>query len=421
MPSTFTWLDYSEAERRKALDVADAFRNRDTRDELGLGAVRDAFANILFPGTTTIQTRARYFLFIPYIYLNLEKRHRQKSFNSKDELATAARREELSLIRILKSSEDPDGTIGIDAGDKLKRLPSNVYWYGMGAWGVRRVDLSQDEYHKHLFKFGPPALPARNDENDGTGGGRPAFNWHPELQSLKPTNFPQNLSFLLTSAEADFLKERIKSIRSPLPSMLAVLADGVKPWTKTDFAWEHPLAVGNGLPPDVTGILSHARNFSEIIHGAALLYNLLVARRFFATLLGREEKIGHYEEEMRAWGGRVAARADVYSSWDRQQFWQIVHKANPTINPRTVKFVDEWLDLVFSSKRPADVAASESAQLMILEREKRHKPKGMARLLDENALRQWSGAAGAGQLDFRWGVSQRILTDILTLVEGSNA
>jgi hypothetical protein len=55
------------------LDVVDLFREHDTRDELGLGSVRDAFADILFPGTSTIMTRARYFLLVPWAYLKLER------------------------------------------------------------------------------------------------------------------------------------------------------------------------------------------------------------------------------------------------------------------------------------------------------------------------------------------------------------
>ena len=50
------------------LDVVDLFKEQNTRDELGIGAIRDAVADLLFPGTGTVQTRARYFLFIPWIY-----------------------------------------------------------------------------------------------------------------------------------------------------------------------------------------------------------------------------------------------------------------------------------------------------------------------------------------------------------------
>ena len=49
--SSFTWLDYSERDRRKMLEVVDLFKERETRDELGLGAVRDSFADQFFPGT----------------------------------------------------------------------------------------------------------------------------------------------------------------------------------------------------------------------------------------------------------------------------------------------------------------------------------------------------------------------------------
>jgi Family of unknown function (DUF6361) len=71
--SGFVWLDRSERERRKMLDVVDLFGEHDTRDELGIGSVRDAFADMLFPGTSTIMTRARYFLLVPWTYQRLER------------------------------------------------------------------------------------------------------------------------------------------------------------------------------------------------------------------------------------------------------------------------------------------------------------------------------------------------------------
>ena len=47
MPSTFAWLDYCESERRKALDVIQAFGDQGTLDELGIGTTRDALADLL--------------------------------------------------------------------------------------------------------------------------------------------------------------------------------------------------------------------------------------------------------------------------------------------------------------------------------------------------------------------------------------
>jgi len=66
--SFLSWLDFSEAERRKMIEIVTLFNERDTRDELGLAIIRDGFADLFFPGTTTLQTRARYFFFVPWLY-----------------------------------------------------------------------------------------------------------------------------------------------------------------------------------------------------------------------------------------------------------------------------------------------------------------------------------------------------------------
>ena len=58
MGSVFAWLDQSEEQRRKVLDVVDLFREQGTVDELGFGTIRDALADILFPGTSNLMTRA---------------------------------------------------------------------------------------------------------------------------------------------------------------------------------------------------------------------------------------------------------------------------------------------------------------------------------------------------------------------------
>ncbi|MEE9912023.1 MAG: hypothetical protein K4571_09905 [Deltaproteobacteria bacterium] len=420
MTSSFSWLDYSESERRKVLEIADSLKNRDTRDELGIGTVRDTIANILSPGTTTIQTRARYFLFVPWIYVDLEQKLRKKSFDSKQELAKVARREEIALIDILASSDDSDGTIGVDARINLKRLLSNIYWYGLGSWGIRRIDASQDEYHKRLIKIGPPIIPARKGSDDGDDQ-IVSYNWHPAVLSIKPPDFPQKASFCLTSIESDFLKEQIKGKNGRNASLLSVLVDEDGPWNKVDFAWEHKRAVNNNLPSELGRIVSHARNFSEVMHGAALLYNLMVAKRYYKEFSIWEEKIQFYENEIGKWASMIFSRRDAYSTWDQQQFWQIIDNQNVRIHRRTRDFINEWLKLALANVNPADIASSGITQSLLQNRERSHKPTGMARLVDKNALKQWSGAAGAAQLDFRWGISQRLLTDILTPFEADHA
>ena len=61
------WIDFSKSDREKVLDVMHLLQEQGGVDELGIGIVRDAFANRFFPGTSTVQTRAKFFLIIPYV------------------------------------------------------------------------------------------------------------------------------------------------------------------------------------------------------------------------------------------------------------------------------------------------------------------------------------------------------------------
>ena len=101
MNSSLRWLDYSERDRRRALDVIDLFRETATVDELGLAGVRNSYADLFFPGTTTLQTRACYYLLVPWTFLRLE---RLKVASS--EAARRARLEELNLNRRLRGGSD---------------------------------------------------------------------------------------------------------------------------------------------------------------------------------------------------------------------------------------------------------------------------------------------------------------------------
>ena len=101
MTSTFAWLDYSGRERRTMRGVIDLFREKGTVDELGLGVVRDAFADGFFPGSSTLHSRAHYWLFVPWIYRRLESERA-----SSGRADTPARQLQADLVRALAAGDD---------------------------------------------------------------------------------------------------------------------------------------------------------------------------------------------------------------------------------------------------------------------------------------------------------------------------
>jgi hypothetical protein len=399
MPSTFTWLDYSESDRRKMLDVIALFREKDTRDELGVGSVRDAFADTFFPGTSTIQTRARYFLFVPWMYRLLE----QRKVRSAD-VARVARQLEIELIGgLLTGGEVRQGVIGERARAALQRLPSNVYWLGLGMWGFRFFPGSHDQYHRSLDRFYAAShgrRSARTVEDDALDD-PVSPNWHPGLPPI-PAGFPNNVTFALTPDEAEYLAERIK-ISVP-NSLLSYLIDVGYDVPSVRFVWEHPSLAD--FPAGHRDRIIHARNFSVAIHGSALLYNLMLAE-----LVKSEEWTDKYRGALQDWANRlIDLHADI-TQWDRQDFWKIAFASGSTITPQTRNFIDGWLDFACTSRAAATAAESSAMRTLIYERERRLKHQ-QARLDNPRAREQWNGAAGTGQLDYRWSRTQQLIADI---------
>ena len=66
------WVDFSKSDRDMVLSVLHQLTEPGAVDEIGIGAIRDGFSDILFPGIATLQTRAKYLFIVPYICMELE-------------------------------------------------------------------------------------------------------------------------------------------------------------------------------------------------------------------------------------------------------------------------------------------------------------------------------------------------------------
>ena len=400
--TAFTWLDYSDTERRQMMDIISLFGEKTTRDELGIGAIRDALANIFFPGTSTIQTRARYFFFVPWIYLTLENR-----YTPSRTIASKARKAEVALIHALKRAGvgEGEGLIGYRSEGNLQRLPSNIYWQGLSRYGLRQFPGSQYAYHKSLDNFyrHNNNIRAANSQNEWL---EPSIhNWHPAIFDFMPDNFPNEATFDLTAAEGSFLSERI--ISTTQGSLLAWLITHSKPWEQVDFPWQHPQF--GTMPSILKGQLTQARNFAEALEAAPLIYNLMLAEKAESS-----ELIDFYREELLNWAQMMSLRAEDFRTWDLSgEFWPLVYQGNPSLKQSTRNFITNWLRFALSDQQ--NLAENSHARNLILQRERQLK-RSLARLDNPRALELWTGAAGVGRLNYRWFITQSLLTDILEAV-----
>lgn len=401
MPASLTWVDHDPAARERSLRILALFQEKESRDELGLGGIRDSFADQLFPGTSTIQTRLRYMLFVPWIYSDLEKKQVPTG-----EFAARARKLEMALVEPLLASDDRGGVFGRVAGKGLKRPPSSVYWAGLGSWGIRLADLSQDQYHRQIGAiyrrrraqeaFDRERARLKDDLDTAPEPG--TLTWHPQIPEM-PDDFPKGVDFTLTHEEASFLLDRLES--SHPQSLFAYLVLHCRP-AEVEFPWLHPDWAS--LWEEHRELLTHAQNFSEAMHGAALVYNLDLAE-----LRAWDEKVEDYRKRLSRWAGTLdIAKLHV---WSLSRLWELTVGQGHTITPATRRFVERWLEM--ARVEPASLVDSREARDLVSRREMGLK-KARSRFTNRRALEQWGGSSGLGRLNYRWPTARSFLQDLYT-------
>jgi Family of unknown function (DUF6361) len=398
MSSVLAWLDFSDDEQRRAGELLRFFSEREARDELGIGTIRDAFSDALFPGTSVIQTRARYFLFVPWLFQEAQRR----GYAGPDLLSRVGRYER-RLVEALRRGgwgETGQGLIGRVAGAQVKNLPSAIYWTGLQRFGILRVPATREQ----VATTGTRA--ASFEEALTELADRPGHLWDPNLPG-PPDGFFQmaEASFELSPEEAEWLAERIEATTEG--TLLAWLAASQAEMTADSTApWDDPATTR--APEAIQRVIGHARYFSAVMHAAALLYNLLLAERAQEQGLGTGELAGQYRDQLEEWAESDEIAAGL-AGWDVGDFWDHAISANPRIPPRTRGFVDRWIELALAGRH--DIAGDERARHLVAAREQWLKSPH-SRFTNDRLLREWRGSSGTRRLAFRWPQVKVLLGDI---------
>lgn len=388
MNSYISWVDFDPEARQQARELLALFKSPNARDELGLATLRDGISDALFPATSTIHTRLRYMFFIPWLVKIADKKNKgvRKRFETL----------EYDLIKALKKGHTGDGIIGGTTGDSLKRLPSSVYWAALENLGIRNL---RGTIGSML--------------SDNAGGLRSNL-WHPDLPE-EPDLLMEKVSFDLTAEEKSFflgrLQERAKDTLFneivSSPDLVTQLQTAKK--SSTDIApWEL-----DDVSPRNARLLEHARIFSDLMHGAALLYNLLLLRKAAQdknSYMYKDGKANPSDLERRLAEWQLQPRPEL-KNWNVDGLvndFDALHNRNVKLD--TLPFISQWQKLVLET---VDLATSVAAEEFITKREKDLKGRQKKdRLSNQDALRRWSGLAGMNPMLFRWPITQGYINEL---------
>jgi hypothetical protein len=398
MASSIAWIDTSPDEQRRIRELIKLFAQPESRDELGMGQVRDSLSDLLFPGTSTLHTRARYFVLIPWCFQHVTARRRGR------DVAAHVKRAERELVESLRR-DGASGIIGARVGAQVKNLPSTLYWSALVSYGILTRDLNPDQLTGSISGLDPDA-----DE----AAARPRHEWHPRVPKA-PSGFPRSLDdgialggLELRPAEASWLRERmVENARDSLLEHL-LLADE-PPGAISRAPWEDPLCVAvEGGPRHV---MEHARALSLLVQGAALVYNVLIAEAYEAAGFDRvREPVAKHSAAFEEWLDRADELGNL-RAWDSEEFWSLVD--NPRISVVTRRFVDTVAVFVRDGTARTVVDDPGSPLRALVADRERFIKGGQSRLgVNRKLLGAWGGSSGADEIVFRWGQVRRIVTDV---------
>ena len=410
MPSSFAWLAADAEQRRQMMEAVDQFRDETTIDDLGVGGIRDAFSDTLFPGTSTIQTRLRYVLFIPWL---LQEAARADTV---EDMTWRFHDLERDFIDALKRGmgENEQGIIGRRAGRELQRVPSGIYWGALIEWGLVEPGLSARAYFRRSLLLREEERAAPHSEDGSAGLELTRTGIDPNLPA-PPRNLLRSASFELRPEDVTYLQEAMT--RRTAGTLLARLAQ-TRPagWTTPDTAPPAPWSpevldlLDLELDASLRDHVDLAARFSLYIQGANLLYNLLLAE----ATSGDDERFTddrteHYRARLQAWAGEAQWTRPLGTE-DMADIAQLMAARNRRFTTKTQTFLTTWFD---AARSPFQV--TDSAHLRELIQHRERDTKGLrARLRPGNqkALDAWGGESGTFRMLFRWGNVTRHLQDL---------
>ena len=391
------WVDFSREEKNKVTTILKMLGVQGSVDELGIGTIRDYFSNKFFPGITVLQTRAKYFVLIPYIFSDAQK----QKYNNKREVLSWINRQEYKLVRTLVN-EDPNesGIIGrrsLIHERAVKIKPSTIYWNGLRTIGAIRVpectiNYACEKVYLESRKRREISLKAesediKGDDKDMLREGRILF----ELIH-SGYDYMNNSSIHLKVHEAAYIQRLFTTSIQTKNSLMAFFLNNQEEFFDS-FSFESINA--SQLPDKLKHHYGLARQFADFIYGAHALYNVIYAR-------GCDIEDDEINDKFKKWFDEEGYRCDIDS---------IISESNCTRD--TMVFLRRFAKC--AAER--DITGLEKA---VIDREREKKP-GRTKL-NRKGVYQYDPKARVHdyKLDYRYETAKTIITDIFAGLEGSH-
>ena len=398
------YITFNSEERQRVMKVLQMVRDQNAIDELGLGRIRDAFANEMFPGMSTLQRRAKYFAVLPSLYHEATK----MNYRNPQEVRKQIIHWEIRLTEMLIngcgiSDEKMTGITGSSTLEAAKRDetkyvkydPTYIYQNGMRLYGMIRGNVSLEKliFDQSVLR---KKYPERYTNLDTSSDAEEQFGIKQVFITCGEAYDFENgdkLPIQLTYKEAAFLKNHIETSHNSKDSLLAYLLKNeidVKPYF-ADF--EKTKSIMDNLPEHFQRQYKLALHFSNWAKYMHLRYRYLFA-------LGN----GNIEDK-NSWEGQMKNLLDDHNEiLDEQWMYEVLQYVdNLVLEPTVKQFCMEAAILLYENKQ-------KELDELIKKREKRI--KGKRHKIDNPKYINYS-MGNPSTMSFRWNeIVHQVITDI---------
>jgi hypothetical protein len=401
--SKLGWVDFSPEHRARVRAVLDLLRTKGVLDELGIGVIRDSFSDTLFPGISTIQTRAKYFIIVPRILADFE---RLPVSRRRDAAEYLSRRERECLEKLVgvEGKSEALGIIGVSlagTGRELQRQPSAIYWAGLRKYRLVNTPRSLTEFlaglqghERHTARYAG----VKSEDDDGPGDSVRA----PLIDVPYEEKWFEKLRIFLTPPEAQLLRDRMQwhvpgSLLAWILSDDDAVAEVSALASPTRFGALLASPFFTRIPADLQESILAARDFWALMNGAHILYNVLLQRRY-------NDGDADLERRWADWLGGVRAD-DLVGRWQTERLWDLARRAGHHVASYTCRFVERWTTEVLRSGPDVD-----SLERLVTAQEIANKgARARLRRGGERVKQEW---IGIDELNYRFPQAARIIRDI---------
>jgi len=399
------WIDFSPSHRNRVGSVLDLLSPEGMVDELGLGTIRDALANQLFPGISTIQTRAKYFFIIPYILYEYQiLKPYQRKGKTPAKFLEDREYEVMWQLAEQYNYVEGHGVIGISKRkpNKIVRRPSAIYWNGLYTYQfMDTCGLGSSGFLNQSVSTPMESLLSKIQQGDD-GNSDDVDAEHENLFRIKISpklNWSQKLNLDLQKDEADFFSDRIISIAKN--KIIAELLTNEELWQvytiSENFMQFAKATIQLPLEDKHSVMLTLAHDFSELMYGAHIAYNCQLHKKVFNS--------NYFDEYWDDWINNIQSNMIDFQNFNPRSLFEFALTTRST----TIKFVEDWW--LLTQMKFIDLSERDS---LIQQQEaivKGSKARIRWNKTDDVKEQKWLGLQ---YFDYRFNQARTILKDIKT-------